>query len=249
MSREDIAVGWHAVAAMLERAPASVHAIWLHSGRHDRRAAELRRRAETLGIDVRFVESEALDRRAEGLRHQGVLALCDAPTALSEQDLWDLLERLDHPPLLLILDQVQDPHNLGACLRSADAAGADAVIAPRDRAAGLTAAVRRTAAGAAEAVPFIQVTNLARCLRGLRDRGIWLTGLAGEAGDSFYGVDLTGPAGLVLGAEGHGLRRLTREHCDFLAGLPLRGTVESLNVSVAAAVCLYEARRQRDLLL
>lgn len=246
MSQEEIAAGWHAVRALLDRRPESVHAVWLSVDRHDRRAAALLRQAQTRSVEVRRVDAQTLERRADGLRHQGVIALCRPAAVLAEPDLWALLERLEHAPLLLVLDQVQDPHNLGACLRSADAAGADAVIAPRDRAAGVSSVVRRTAAGAAESVPFVQVTNLARCLRGLRERGIWLTGLAGEASDSFWKSDLTAPSALVLGAEGRGLRRLTREHCDFLVSLPMRGAVESLNVSAAAAVCLYEARRQRE---
>lgn len=245
MREDDVVAGWHAVNAALEHAAGEVRTIWLRAGREDRRAAELRRHAEAVGVHVREVNTETLDRRAGGLRHQGVIALRAVTPERDEPALWSLLEGLDHTPLLLVLDQVQDPHNLGACLRSADATGVDAVIVPRDRAVGLTDAVRRTAAGAAETVPFVRVTNLARCLRGLRDRGVWLTGLAGEAEGDLYAIDLAAPTALVLGAEERGLRRLTREHCDFLARLPMHGSVASLNVSAAAAVCLYEALRQR----
>jgi 23S rRNA (guanosine2251-2'-O)-methyltransferase len=162
-----------------------------------------------------------------------------------EDTLWGLLERVDRP-LLLVLDGVQDPHNLGACLRTADGAGVDAVLIPKNRAAGLTSAARKVAAGAAESVPLIRVTNLGRCLKALKTYGVWLVGAAGESGHSLYQTDLTQPLALVLGGEARGLRRLTREHCDVLAGLPMAGAVSSLNVSVAAAVCLYEAVRQRQ---
>ena len=162
-----------------------------------------------------------------------------------EPDLDALLDDLVGPPFLLILDEIQDPHNLGACLRTADAAGIQAVIAPRDNAVGLTPTVAKVASGAAETVPYVQVTNLARTLDSLKARGIWLVGLAGEAEADLYGIDLQGPIALVLGGEGRGLRRLTRERCDYLARLPMLGTVESLNVSVATGICLYEALRQR----
>jgi len=168
-----------------------------------------------------------------------------ATEILAEADLWSLLDSLVGPPFLLVLDQVQDPHNLGACLRTADGAGVHAVIAPRDRSVGLTHVVRTVACGAAEKVPFVQVTNLVRTLEELKARGIWTVGTAGEATRSLYETDLTGPLALVMGAEGTGLRRLTRERCDFLVAFPMAGTVPSLNVSVAAGICLYEAVRQR----
>jgi 23S rRNA (guanosine2251-2'-O)-methyltransferase len=166
-------------------------------------------------------------------------------TLAREADLWAHLEALDHPPLVLVLDGVTDPHNLGACLRSADAAGVDAVILPKDKSASVTPVVRKVACGAAETVPLHAATNLARVLKGLKERGIWLYGAAGEARSSLYAQDLTGPAALVLGSEGAGLRRLTREHCDFLVHLPMAGAVSSLNVSVATGVCLFEVVRQR----
>ena len=173
------------------------------------------------------------------------MARYEGPAPLGEKDLEELLDGLSEPPFLLVLDQVQDPQNLGACLRTADAAGVHAVIAPRDNAVGLTPTVHKVASGAARTIPFIQVTNLARCLRGLKERGVWLVGLAGEGEQTLYQADLAGPLALVMGAEDTGLRRLSREHCDFLVQIPMRGEVESLNVSVATGVALFEALRQR----
>ncbi len=239
----DLIAGWHAVFAALRAG--SAREVWLRRGREDRRSAELQVLARERQVPLRLVEGDALDQRAPGIHHQGVLALVRSTQVLDERALEALLDGLDHPPFLLVLDGVQDPHNLGACLRTADGAGVDAVIAPRDRAAGLTPIVRKTAAGAAETLPFVQVTNLARTLRELQQRGVWVIGTAGEAGQSLYQADLKGPLALVLGAEEKGLRRLTREHCDLLVRIPMRGTVESLNVSVATAICLYEAVRQR----
>ncbi|NCA72165.1 MAG: 23S rRNA (guanosine(2251)-2'-O)-methyltransferase RlmB, partial [Sphingobacteriia bacterium] len=175
----------------------------------------------------------------------GVLVWVRVPAARAESDLDRLLDGLECPPFLLLLDGVQDPHNLGACLRTADAAGVHAVIAPRDNAAGLTPVVCKVASGAAEALPYVQVTNLVRTMGHLKARGIWLTGTSGDAPTDLYAADLTGPLGLVMGSEGTGLRRLTSEHCDRLVRLPMLGRVESLNVSVATGVCLYEALRQR----
>ena len=219
--------------------------VWLEHKRRDRRLAELADLAREGGVPIRQVEGEDLARVAPGLNHQGALAWVRIPASRGEADLDILLDALDVPAFLLVLDEVQDPHNLGACLRSADAAGVQAVIAPRDNAAGLTPTVAKVASGAAQSVPYIQVTNLARTLDALKARGVWLVGLAGEAQTDLYGLDLKGPLALVLGGEGRGLRRLTRERCDFLACLPMRGRVESLNVSVATGICLYEALRQR----
>ena len=219
--------------------------VWLEHKRRDRRLAELADLAREGGVRIRQVEGEDLARVAPGLNHQGALAWVRIPASRGEADLDILLDALDVPAFLLVLDEVQDPHNLGACLRSADAAGVQAVIAPRDNAAGLTPTVAKVASGAARTVPYIQVTNLARTLDALKARGVWLVGLAGEAQTDLYGLDLKGPLALVLGGEGRGLRRLTRERCDFLACLPMRGRVESLNVSVATGICLYEALRQR----
>jgi 23S rRNA (guanosine2251-2'-O)-methyltransferase len=196
-------------------------------------------------VPVRRVARTELDERVPGVSHQGVVAEMTVAAALSENELPQFLDGLGKPPLLLILDGVQDPHNLGACLRSADAAGVDAVILPKDRSAPLNATARKVACGAAETVPVVRVTNLARTLRAIRDAGVWLYGAAGEAQQALYDVDLSGPVALVLGGEGKGLRRLTREHCDALMAIPLAGSVSSLNVSVAAGICLFEARRQR----
>jgi 23S rRNA (guanosine2251-2'-O)-methyltransferase len=196
------------------------------------------------GIACQAVRRETLDGMAGGGAHQGVVARLAPAAPLDEDDLEALLDRLEGPPLLLVLDGVQDPHNVGACLRTADAAGVHAVIIPRDRAAGLTPAARKAAAGAAETVPLIRVVNLARCLRKLKDRGIWLAGAEANA-PSVFSVDLSGPLALVLGGEGAGLRRLTRETCDLLVSLPMKGSVASLNVSVAAGALLYLALAKR----
>jgi 23S rRNA (guanosine2251-2'-O)-methyltransferase len=237
--------GIHSVRAALKHGSNGVDEVWLERGRRDRRLAELAELARDAGIKLRQVDRDELERVAEGTNHQGALAWVRVPAARAEPDLMALLDALRAPPFLLLLDEVQDPHNLGACLRSAEAAGAQAVIAPKDNAVGLTPIVCKVASGAAETLPYIQVTNLARVMDALKERGIWLIGTAGEAADDLYAADLTGPLGLVMGSEGSGLRRLTRERCDRLVHLPMCGKVESLNVSVAAGVCLYEALRQR----
>ena len=242
---EEIVYGQHAVRALLERRPADVRRVILQGGRDDRRAQELAELARTKGIAIESRPAAELDALAGGGVHQGAVARVLAAAPLDEYELLVRLEGATRPPLILVLDGVQDPHNLGACLRSADAAGADAVIVPRDRAAGLTAVVRKVAAGAAETVAFVQVTNLARCLRALKEQGVWIVGTAADADRLHYDADLKGPLALVLGAEGGGMRRLTREQCDFVVRLPMLGAVESLNVSVAAGVLLYEALRQR----
>lgn len=237
--------GIHSVRAALKFGTEGVDEVWLERGRRDRRLNELAELARESGIQLRQVERVELERAAAGVNHQGTLAWVRVPSSLTESDLMALLDRLDAPPFLLLLDEVQDPHNLGACLRTAEAVGVQAVIAPKDNAVGLTPVVCKVASGAAETLPYVQVTNLARVMDALKERGIWLTGTAGEASDELYAADLTGPLGLVMGAEGSGLRRLTRERCDRLVRLPMCGQVESLNVSVAAGVCLYEALRQR----
>jgi 23S rRNA (guanosine2251-2'-O)-methyltransferase len=238
-------VGINSARSALKFGAEQVAELWLDRRRRDQRLAELAGLARKAGVPVRQLDRDTLDAAAGGANHQGVVAWVTAPAARPVQDLDALLAGLDHPPLLLILDGVTDPHNLGACLRSADAAGADAVIAPRDKAVGLTPVAVKVASGAADSVPFIQVTNLARTLERLKDAGVWLVGTSDAAVGSLFATDLRGPLGLVLGGEGSGLRRLTREHCDLLVSLPMRGRVESLNVSVAAGVCLYEALRQR----
>jgi 23S rRNA (guanosine2251-2'-O)-methyltransferase len=200
--------------------------------------------AERAGCRLHPVPMERLDGLARGTRHQGVVALADERQLAVDVD--EVLDVIEGPPLLLILDGVTDPHNLGACLRTADAAGVHAVIAPRDRAVGLNATVQRVACGAADTVPYLMVTNLARTMRSLKDRGVWLVGTDDQATDSMHKVDARQPMAWVMGAEGEGMRRLTRETCDQLVNIPMLGSVESLNVSVASAVCLYETVRQRQ---
>lgn len=235
--------GFHAVIAALEDGADKPFEIWISDSRNDERARRVQELAQALGIPVQRGSRGDLDFRAPGLRHQGVLAyLPERP--FSAEDILHLPAPANG--LLLALDGVQDPHNLGACLRTAEAVGVQAVIIPRDRSAGLSAVARKAAAGAAERVPVVAVTNLARTLERLKELGYWLTGLAGEGSESLYATDLTGPLVLVMGAEGEGLRRLTRESCDRLVRIPMQGKAESLNVSVAAAVCLYEAYRQRQ---
>ena len=220
--------------------------LWIDARRRDRRLRELVARAEAVGVPVETVEGQVLDQMlGHGERHQGVVARYSPLPVLAEDALASLLHAVSGAPLVLVLDEVTDPHNLGACLRTADAAGVTAVVTPRDRSARLTPAVRKVASGAAEVVPLVQVTNLARAMQELKGLGLWLVGMADEAGQSLYGMDLRLPLALVLGAEGRGLRRLTAERCDHLAALPMQGAVESLNVSVAAGICLYEALRQR----
>jgi 23S rRNA (guanosine2251-2'-O)-methyltransferase len=245
MKRAEHVFGLHAVHGLLERNPERVTLLMVLESRGDGRVEELLQLAKTAGVAMRRVSRQELDEQVPGVSHQGVLALIGSAPNLGEQDLPELLAGLDHAPFLLILDGVQDPHNLGACLRSADAAGVDVVILPRDRSAPLNATVRKVACGAAETVPLIRVTNLARTLRALRDAGVWLYGAAGEAPKTLYETDLSGPLALLLGGEGKGLRRLTREHCDGLMSIPLAGSVSSLNVSVATGICLFEALRQR----
>lgn len=237
--------GLHAVRTALEQAGTQVTALWLDERRFDRPLQQIAKLAGERGVESFRVKREALDVCLPGARHQGVIARCPAPPVLTEKSLFTLLDNLEEPPLLLILDGVQDPHNLGACLRTAEACGVHAVVAPKDRAAGLTSVARKVASGAAERVPFVQVTNLARVMDRLREQGLWLVGMVIDGKESLYEVALECPLGLVLGAEDRGLRRLTRAHCDRLAHVPMRGEVGSLNVSVTAGVCLFEACRQR----
>ncbi len=244
MKAEPVA-GLHAVEAVLRTDPLRVLRLAVRRGRADRRLQSLLTLAGQHGIAVEYLDARRLDRLAGGLRHQGVVALCRPTAALGSDDLQRLLDGLPEAPFLLVLDGVTDPHNLGACLRSAEAACVHAVIAPRHGAPGLTPVVRKVASGAAERVPYVQVGNLAQTLVSLRERGIWLVGTSDRAGTLLYDQDLTGPLALVMGAEGSGLRRLTAEHCDFLVAIPMCGQVASLNVSVATGVCLFEAVRQR----
>ncbi len=236
--------GFHAVTAKLRHDAAGVREIYLVAGRQDGRMRDLVQLAESRGVRTTSVDAARLDGMAGGARHQGVVAKVAAQQHFVTVD--DVLDGLHEPALLLVLDGVTDPHNLGACLRVADAAGAHAVIAPKDRACGLNATAIKVASGAADTVPYIVVTNLARALREIKERGIWTIGAAGEATRDLYAVEQKGATAWVLGAEGEGLRRLTRETCDELARIPMHGAVESLNVSVASGICLFEARRQRN---
>jgi 23S rRNA (guanosine2251-2'-O)-methyltransferase len=245
MAEKQTVAGIHSVRTALKHGSGSVEEIWVEARRKDRRIKELVDLARADAVPVHFISREELDALQPGVNHQGVVASTRAPAALDEQALKALLEGLEETPLLLILDGVQDPHNLGACLRSADAAGVHAVVAPKDRSAGLTPTACKVASGAAETIPFVQVTNLSRTLRWLQEAGVWIVGTAGETDTLIYEMDLQGPLALVMGAEGKGMRRLTREACDALVRLPMAGTVESLNVSVAAGICLFEAVRQR----
>jgi len=245
MSTTDI-FGLHAVTTLLTRNSDRVRRLFVQQGRDDVRLQAVLELADTRAIKVVTQAKEALDQRAGGGRHQGVIAECDPLRALSEKALDRILEQSsDTVPLLLVLDGVTDPHNLGACLRTADAAGVAAVIAPKDKSAPLNATVAKVACGAAEVVPYIQVTNLSRTLQLLKQHGIWITGTAGEASQNLFEADLTGPQVIVMGAEGKGMRRLTREQCDQLVNIPMAGEVSSLNVSVATGVCLFEVVRQR----
>jgi 23S rRNA (guanosine2251-2'-O)-methyltransferase len=247
MSDTRILFGFHAVLSRLRQHAASIQEILIDRDRVDARMKDLLGMAEAAGVRLMQVERSRLDGMAGANgRHQGVIArVVDTP--IPYRDIHDILESdLKEPPFFLILDGVEDPHNLGACLRVADAMGVHAVIAPKDRAAGLNATVRKVACGAAETVPFIAVTNLARTIRELKEAGVFVVGTSAEANHDLFSTKLTGPLALVLGAEGTGLRRLTAETCDALVGIPMFGSVESLNVSVASGICLYEARRQRN---
>lgn len=237
--------GIHAVQAMLKIDARQISELRFLRGRKDLRQQKVQALADAQEIPWSWTSRKELDQLAEGGNHQGVAALCRLATIPDESYLETLLERVGQAPLLLVLDEVTDPHNLGACLRTADAVGVHAVITTRDRSAGITPVVRKVASGAAETVPLVMVTNLVRTLERLKARGIWVIGADGAAQAMIYETDMTGPLALVMGAEGKGLRRLTRESCDRLIKLPMRGVVSSLNVSVAAGACLYEITRQR----
>jgi 23S rRNA (guanosine2251-2'-O)-methyltransferase len=239
--------GFHAVLARLRADAQSVVELYLDENRKDARAKDLAAVAEKAGVALMRVPTKRLDGFYGGGRHQGVVAMVfDKP---SRESLEDLLDSLKEPPLLLVLDGVTDPHNLGACLRVADAAGAHAVIAPKDRAAGIGATVSKVASGAAESLPYYMVTNLARTLDDLKERSIWIVGADEDAEKTLYESELPEAIAWVLGAEGEGMRRLTRERCDLLVRIPMSGSVASLNVSVASGVCLFESRRRRSIKL
>lgn len=242
--KRDLVYGLHAVRAVIDRAPERLLELWMAEPRQDARAQDLRERAQAAGLKVQQVGEESLAKLAGDVAHQGVVAAVRPLKPWDEAALMASVRAVPDP-LLLVLDGVTDPHNLGACLRTADAAGVRAVILPRDRSAGVDAVARKVAAGAAEFVSTVPVTNLARTLSRLKENGVWVVGMAGEADQTLYAADLNRPLALVLGAEGLGLRRLTRDSCDFLVRIPMAGQIESLNVSVAAGVGLFEAGRQR----
>lgn len=245
MNEKALIFGMHAVEALLAKQPQRVMRLMILADRQDKKIQAIIANAKHHKITIDFFSRQELDHLTQNENHQGVAAFCQKAKNYSEHDLEIILKNTKKSPFLLILDGIQDPHNLGACLRSADAAGVDAVIAPKDKSVGLTPTVCKVASGAAEVVPFIQVTNLARTLRFLKEQNIWVFGAAAEADKAVFEVDLNLPLALVLGAEGTGLRRLTREHCDRLLMIPMQGAVSSLNVSVAAGIFLFEAVRQR----
>jgi len=238
-------IGVHSVDSAVSNTPGQVRTVRVAEECHNPRVRELVSRARKLGIPVEVEPRALLERRSDGQRHQDIVAEFAGENLLSEKDLDGVLEAIEGLPLLLVLDGIQDPHNLGACLRTAEAAGVHAVILPKDRSAGLSPVARRAASGAAEVLPILIVTNLARVLRHLKDKGVWLLGTSDQAEQSLYEAGLTGAMALVLGSEEKGMRRLTSELCDFLVRIPMHGSVSSLNVSVATGVCLFEMKRQR----
>ena len=231
--------GLHAIEARLQKKEPGITKLYLQKNRRDKRAQKIIDLAQKKHVTIESVDLKTIETFVGDARHQGVVAEIKAQENLNENDLYSLLESLDVPPFLLILDGVQDPHNLGACLRTADAAGVHAVIVPKDNAVGITPSVSKVASGAAETVPFFQVTNLSRTMRDLKEQGIWMIGSAGEATDSLFQAKLTGPTEIVMGAEGSGRRRLTKENCDQLLHIPMQGSVASLNVSVATGIFLF----------
>ncbi|MCS6766758.1 MAG: 23S rRNA (guanosine(2251)-2'-O)-methyltransferase RlmB [Candidatus Protistobacter heckmanni] len=243
MAKNKVLIGFHAVTARLRADAGSIGEIYHDAARRDRRMTDLLAQADKAGVRLLPVDGKRLDGLAGNDRHQGVVALAEQVNLAMNLD--ELLDGVQGDPLLLVLDGVTDPHNLGACLRVADGAGVHAIIAPRDRSVGMNATVTKVASGAAETIPYITVTNLARTLRAMQERGIWVVGTDDQAPQDIYQAKLTGPLALVMGAEGEGMRRLTRETCDALVKIPMAGSVGSLNVSVASGVCLYEAVRQR----
>ena len=241
--------GLHSVQAALDYSPKKIYKAWVDVGRQDKRLAQAVDYLLALGIEPEKVDKKKLDRLADNNNHQGIVIEVEMPGELSESDLKTAVENLAETALFLVLDNVQDPHNLGACLRTADATGVQGVIITKDNATGITPTVCKVASGAAETVPVYQVTNLARTLRWLKGEGLWIMGAAGETTETVYKTDFTVPMALVVGAEGKGLRRLTKEQCDVLVSVPMLGQVDSLNLSVATGVLLYEVVRQRLLIV
>ncbi len=244
MTKNNMVFGVHAVMALLTNSPQDVIRILIQEGKKKAKVNKLLDLAVKQNCEVLVVKAKEFDKEFQGLTHQGTVALVTNKKQYCEADIKSILAKIS-VPLILILDGVTDPHNLGACLRSADAAGVSLVIAPKDKSVGLTAVARKVACGAAETVPFIQVTNLARTIKSLKDAGIWVYGACGDVESSVYQLDLDGALAIVMGSEGAGIRQLTRQLCDGLFAIPMHGTVESLNVSVATGICLFEARRQR----
>ena len=247
--KDEIVYGIHAINALLEAAPERFIELWLLKGREDERMLPIINLSRKYGISTQLVSRKVLDDKSEDEQHQGVVARVKTGKVYTENDLDDILASAQNKgkdPFLLILDGVTDPHNLGACLRNADAAGVQAIIVPKDNAVRLTPTVRKVAVGAAESIPLVQVTNLSRSMKALQEKGVWIIGTAGETDTCLYDVKLSGPMALVMGAEGKGMRRLTRENCDQLVKLPMEGAVSSLNVSVASGICLFEMVRQRN---
>jgi 23S rRNA (guanosine2251-2'-O)-methyltransferase len=239
----ELIFGFHSVEAIFASEPERFIEIYALKGRDDKRLSPIIEEARKFGISVQFMQRKALDNKSKGEQHQGIIANVIAAPTFNEKDA--IIAR-EETPFLLVLDGITDPHNLGACLRSADAAGVHAIIVPKDKSAKLNGTARKVACGAAETVPLIQVTNLARTLREIKDAGVWVVGTAGETDVHVFDANLTGPMAIVMGAEGEGMRRLTREHCDVLVKIPMAGTVSSLNVSVATGICLFEVLRQRN---
>ncbi|BBB15197.1 23S rRNA (guanosine-2'-O-)-methyltransferase RlmB [Candidatus Rickettsiella viridis] len=245
MLKKEFIFGFHAVEAILQQSPERVLQLYRQEGREDKRLESIISLAERQHIPLQIVSRATLDKWTAAERHQGILVEIKSFPVKEEKDLFQFIDGLEKAPFLLLLDEIQDPHNLGACLRSANAAGVDAVVITQDRSVGLTPTVRKIAVGAAETTPVFTVINLANTLRKLKSQGIWIYGLDGAAKKPLYDMDLKGPIGLVLGAEDKGLRRLSKELCDGLLAIPMQGSVESLNVSVAAGICLFEVLRQR----
>ncbi|MBE1301789.1 MAG: 23S rRNA (guanosine(2251)-2'-O)-methyltransferase RlmB [Alteromonadaceae bacterium] len=244
MAQQEWLYGMHALEAVMAREPERIIELFVLKGRDDDKLRAIINQARKFGISIQFCQRKVLDDKVRGEQHQGIVAKAKPGKGYDEKDLFEIVAQQEQP-FLLILDGVTDPHNLGACLRTADAAGVHALVVPKDKSANLTPTARKVACGAAETVPLVQVTNLARTLRDLQEAGVWIIGTAGEAEQLIYECRLAGPMALVMGAEGKGMRRLTREVCDELIKLPMAGSVSSLNVSVATGVCLYEIVRQR----
>lgn len=246
MAQHEWLYGIHALDGVVNREPERLIELFVLKGRDDDKLRNIVNQARRFGVAVQFCQRKILDDKVDGGQHQGVVARVKPARALDEKDLMDIVAA-NQQPFLLVLDGVTDPHNLGACLRTADAAGVNALVVPKDKSAKITGTVSKVACGAAEVLPLVQVTNLSRTLKELQKAGVWIIGTAGETEQSLYDTKLTGALALVMGAEGKGMRRLTRENCDELVKLPMAGSVSSLNVSVATGVCLYEIVRQRGL--